>query len=215
MFKIFCVTNSTLAIEGGIDPLTRFSEIAAAKPDGIILREKNLSADDYKRLAEGLLEASSKYGVPVILHSFQGVAKELGVSSLHMPLDKLSSMTCEERKSFRTLGSSCHSVSDAVLAEGLGCNYIIAGHIYPTDCKKGLPSRGVGFLSDISSAVKIPVYAIGGIAPEKIPELVFNGADGAAVMSALMTLPNKDSVQKYISALRLSAEEAEKKARGN
>ena len=38
-----------------------------------------------------------------------------------------------------------------------------AGHIYATDCKKGLPPRGLDFLKNVCDAVEIPVYAIGGI----------------------------------------------------
>ena len=38
-----------------------------------------------------------------------------------------------------------------------------AGHIFATDCKKGLPPRGLDFLKNVCDAVLIPVYAIGGI----------------------------------------------------
>ena len=38
-----------------------------------------------------------------------------------------------------------------------------AGHIFATDCKKGLPPRGLDFLKNVCDAVGIPVYAIGGI----------------------------------------------------
>ncbi len=68
---------------------------------------------------------------------------------------------------FHTVGTSIHSVSEAVEAEKLGASYLTAGHIYVTDCKKGLPPRGLPFLQHVCQAVQIPVYGIGGIKIDK------------------------------------------------
>ena len=88
------------------------------------------------------------------------------------------------------LGASCHSVEDALLAESLGCNYIVAGHIFDTDCKKGLPGRGIDFLKDVVNAVAIPVFAIGGINKENYHKIKEAGASGACLMSSLMISNN-------------------------
>ena len=48
-------------------------------------------------------------------------------------------------------------------AERLGAAYVTAGHIFTTDCKKGLPPRGLDFLKNVCDAVTIPVYGIVGI----------------------------------------------------
>ena len=63
-----------------------------------------------------------------------------------------------------------------------------AGHIYATDCKKGLPPKGLSFLTDICVNSSVPVYAIGGITENKVPELKQAGAKGACIMSAAMKL---------------------------
>lgn len=78
-------------------------------------------------------------------------------------------------------------MEDAVEAQKLGCTYITAGHIFDTDCKKGLPGRGHEFLRNVCRAVTIPVYAIGGITPENAEEIYQDGASGACLMSSLMT----------------------------
>ena len=72
-------------------------------------------------------------------------------------------------------------MEDALLAESLGCNYIVAGHIFDTDCKKGLPGRGVDFLKDVINSVSIPVFAIGGITVENYPKIKEAGASGIVV----------------------------------
>ena len=96
------------------------------------------------------------------------------------------------------LGASCHSVAEAVEAERLGCTYITAGHIFDTDCKKGVPGRGLSFLQEVCETVRIPVYAIGGVTHENFPEVKRVGAAGVCVMSGLMTCGNvEDYIDKF------------------
>ena len=79
---------------------------------------------------------------------------------------------------------------EAKEAERLGCTYITAGHIFLTDCKKGLPGRGLTFLQNICENVSIPVYAIGGISNENINDVRQTGAAGACIMSGFMKCNN-------------------------
>ena len=166
--------------------MEQLERIAAARPAGIILREKDLPEEEYSTLAKQVLELCKAYEVPCMLHSFIDVAMELGADAIHLPLPILRKMTEEQKKHFKILGASCHSVEEAKEAEQLGCTYIIAGHIFATDCKKGLPGRGLDFLKSVCGQVVIPVYAIGGIDSNNI-EMVRNaGANGACMMSGLM-----------------------------
>ena len=79
-------------------------------------------------------------------------------------------------------------MEDAKEAERLGVSYMTAGHIYVTDCKKGLPPRGLPFLQNVCQAVQIPVYGIGGIKIDEaqLLELKNAGAAGGCVMSGMM-----------------------------
>lgn len=161
-------------------------KLAAARPRGVILREKDLKEQDYKNLAGRVLEICRRYGTACILHQFAKAAAELGCSGLHLPLPALRELPEREKKQFSMLGASCHSVSDAVEAEKLGCTYITAGHVFETDCKKGLCGRGIAFLQEICGSVSVPVYAIGGITPGRMDSVRKAGAEGACVMSGAM-----------------------------
>ena len=86
----------------------------------------------------------------------------------------------------KRIGTSIHSVDDAVFAESHGADYITAGHIFTTDCKKGLPGRGVDWLKSICNAVSIPVYAIGGISDANVSLLSNCNIAGYCMMSASM-----------------------------
>ena len=168
------------------DFLERLKEIARQRPAGILLREKDLTPEEYRKLAREVQSICKKAGVPCILHSFTGVAAELEADALHLPLPLLRKLPGEDRGRFRQLGASCHSVADAREAQSLGCTYITAGHIFDTDCKRGLPGRGLDFLREVCGAVTIPVYAIGGIEPKRMAEIFAAGAAGACVMSGPM-----------------------------
>lgn len=183
MSDIICVTNRALC---GEDFLTRLEKIAAALPAAIILREKDLPEAEYQRLAAQALDICKKHGVPCILHSFTDAANALHADAIHMPLHLLRSMTETQKQHFSIIGASCHSTTDAIEAQQIGCTYITAGHIFATDCKKGLPGRGLEFLKDVCENVNIPVFAIGGISSNNIASVRDAGAKGACIMSGLM-----------------------------
>ena len=193
MSDILCVTNRILCKE---DFLQRVEKIAANKPKGIILREKDLSEEEYKKLAENVLQICEEHHVPCILHYFVDAAMELGAENIHLPLYVLREMDEKKKETFKQIGASCHSVEAAQEAERLGCTYITAGHVFVTDCKKGLAPRGLEFLQDVCRSVSIPVYAIGGINGENIDAVRKTGASGACVMSGLMICENVEETMK-------------------
>ncbi len=191
MFKIICVTDRKLCKE---DFLTRIEKIASAKPDRIIFRDKNCSDGEYVKFAFKVLDISNKYNVPCSMYFHPEI-----FSNIHMTMPMLQHISLKDMNFINLVGASVHSVEEAVEAEKMGVNYVIAGHIFETDCKKGLAPRGLEFLSQVCNAVKIPVYAIGGINSKNINQVAKAGADGACIMSGLMTCENPD---EYIKQLR-------------
>ena len=165
-------------------------EIAAGGARAVILREKDLDAQRYQDLAEQVLPLCEKHGVRCILHSHPHTAMALGAKALHLPLPLLRELPESQRNFFEILGASCHSLEDVQEAQHLGCTYVTLGHIFATDCKKGLPPRGLSLLRNVCAASFIPVYAIGGICPENVDSVREAGAAGACLMSSLMTCPD-------------------------
>lgn len=186
MSDIIVISNSSICKE---DFLLRIEKLARAKPKAIVLREKHLPENDYEDLAKKVIGICNKYNTQCILHNFPKVAEKLNHDALHLPLHILATLTDKEKSQYKILGASCHSVEDALKAEKLGCTYITAGHIFDTDCKKGLPGRGLDFLKEVCKSVSIPVYAIGGISSDNILMVKNSGAKGACVMSSAMNCP--------------------------
>ena len=184
-FKIIAVSNRKLCNRPFLEQIERVCKI---HPEAVILREKDLTEEEYGTLAKEVMNICSRYQVSCILHNFWKTALELGCTSVHLPLPELRKLPEGVKEQFQRIGTSVHSVEDAKEAERLGVSYMTAGHIYVTDCKKRLPPRGLPFLQNVCQAVQIPVYGIGGIKIDEaqLHELKNAGAAGGCVMSGMM-----------------------------
>ena len=187
---VIAVTNRRLSQRPFLEQIKRVCQL---RPEAVILREKDLSETEYAKLAEEVYNITTSYDVRLIIHTYINVARELGINTVHMSLHNMR----EYRKEFIDnvnkinnikTGCSIHSVEDAVEARNMGASYITAGHVYATDCKKGLAPRGLDFLKNVCDSVDIPVYAIGGINIDdgRRKEVKKYGAAGSCIMSGMM-----------------------------
>lgn len=189
--KTICVTNRKL-VEG--DFCVQIERVLQLGVDGVILREKDLSESAYRELAERIKPLCERYQTPFYLHTYTETAKQMGVKKIHLPYHYFLDMTVEEKKKFQTIGVSIHAVEEAVRAQEEGASYLIAGHIFATDCKKGAAPRGTDFLEAVCKSVHIPVYAIGGITPQNREDCLKAGAEGVCLMSSLMKSTKKTEI---------------------
>lgn len=180
---IIAVTNRKLA---KYDFLEQIQRVLEKKPDMIILREKDLTEEDYKKLAIEVISLCKKADIPCILHSYWKVAIDLECDKIHLPLPVL--LNGIPKQKFHIIGASVHSVEDAILAEKAGATYIIAGHIFATDCKKNIPPRGLQFFRDVCESVSIPVFGIGGMTWEKENAIIQAKGKGICMMSEFMKI---------------------------
>lgn len=187
---LIAVTDSASCPRPLPEQIERLAKLTELRPQAVILRAKALDKAAYRTLALQAQQSCEAAGIPLIFHSDWQLARELGISMLHLPLALLRQISEYERAYFTWLSTSVHSVGEAQEAQALGATVLIAGHIYTTQCKAGLAPRGLGFLQSVCSAVNLPVYAIGGISFDAAQhaELQANGARGACVMSAYMRL---------------------------
>lgn len=190
MCKNVCITNRNLVVGDFYEQITK---VASGAADIIILREKDLSEEAYQVMAERVLAICKEHHACCILHSFDQVANRLGCNHIHVTMEKLRYMSERSRKSYSILGVSTHTLEEAMEAEQAGATYITASHIFPTDCKMGIPPRGLDYLKEVVKHVTIPVYALGGITPENQESCIVAGASGVCMMSYYMKL---DSVSE-------------------
>lgn len=183
---VIAVTNRKLCKDCFAE---RVQKILSAEPFLVILREKDLSDSEYEKLARNIISDKDKYKQILSLNR-PGIAAKLGIGNVHLTIHDLRENGRPE--GIKRVGTSVHSADEAKEAQTLGADYLIAGHIYATDCKKGVPPRGIDFLREVVSSVQIPVFAIGGICEENFREPLENGAKGVCLMSEFMTCGKPD-----------------------
>ena len=151
----------------------------------IVLREKDPSEEEYYKIAEKCKEICDRNGASLTIHNFIDVARRLGIKKIHLPYPVFLK-EAGNLSDFESVSTSIHKPEEAIKAQKLGVDFVFAGHVFVTDCKKGLPPRGLEFLTDVVNAVKIPVYGIGGINEENITKIMECGAAGGCTMSGFM-----------------------------
>ena len=192
---LICITNQKLCTD---DFENRIDKIASGKPYAIMLREKELSETDYQELAIKVKEICERHQVNLIINQDIATAQRLNVGAVQVSIDEMRRHG-EMLKKFDRVGVSVHTVEQAREAQALGADYLIAGHIFPTECKKNLPARGLRFLKEVCDGVAIPVFAIGGISEVNYKIALMAGAKGVCIMSEAMTTDHPETLaQRFI-----------------
>ena len=158
----------------------------------LTLREKDLYKNEYLKLVEKIYPICQKYRIDLILHQNYDLVLEdkYNIEGIHLSYNTFKSLNKNIRKElikkYKKIGVSIHSIDEAKEVENLGANYVVAGHIFKTDCKKDLEPRGLKFIQELSLILTIPIFAIGGINQENSHLVINNGAFGVCMMSSLM-----------------------------
>ena len=158
----------------------------------LTLREKDLNKNEYLKLIEKVYPICQKYKINLILHQNYdlNLDDKYKIDGIHLSYSIFKSLNqnikAELIKKYKRIGVSIHSLEEAKDVESLGASYVIAGHIFKTDCKKGLEPRGLKFVKDLSSTLTIPIFAIGGIDEKKSQSVIDSGAFSVCMMSNLM-----------------------------
>lgn len=179
--EIHVISNGKLTME-------QFAEKAAViEPfvDYFHLREKALSAKDLLEAVRLLTERGIP-GTKLIINDRVDVASVSLAAGVQLAYHSLAVEAVKAHFPMLKVGKSIHSVEEAMEAEGAGADYLLYGHIFPTQSKPGLAPRGVESLEKVVQAVSIPVIAIGGIKPDNVREVLDAGAAGVAIMSGVL-----------------------------
>jgi len=148
--------------------------------EAVLVREKDLADEALERLVRAVLEAVGDRA-QVILNNRPHLAQALG-TGLHLPED-----APRPEGDWPIWGRSVHTAERTVLAAAERPHYLIAGPVFATDSKPGHPPLDLtGFRRIVGCAGDVPVLAIGGITPPRVPEVVAAGAWGVAVRAAVL-----------------------------
>ena len=158
----------------------------------LTLREKDFNKNEYLKLIEEIYPICQKYKINLILHQNYdlNLDDKYKIDGIHLSYSIFKSLNqnikAELIKKYKRIGVSIHSLEEAKDVESLGASYVVAGHIFETDCKKGLEPRGLKFVEELSSILTIPIFAIGGIDEKNSLSVIDSGAFSVCMMSNLM-----------------------------
>ena len=142
------------------------------------LREKDLPDEELFYLAENMKNLLDGYDTVLLINSRVDIAVLTGAEGVHLPERSIPVEAVKHKFPELIVGKSCHSIESAKKAEEAGADFITFSPIFETP-GKGKPV-GLKKLKEVVDAVNIPVYALGGITEENIPEVLSTGAYGIA-----------------------------------
>lgn len=186
-------------------------EITAAAIAGgvtvIQLRDKESSARRLVETGRKLRRLTQEKGVTLIINDRVDIALAVEADGVHLGQDDLPVVTARQvLGKEKLIGISTHTLEEAVRAQQQGADYIGVGPIFETQTKDaGYGPLGIEFLRLVARGVKIPKVAIGGITAQNAFETMSAGADGVAVVTAVLAAPD---IAAAASALRAEVERA-------
>ena len=183
-FSLYLITDRSAAPRPPADVV---EECLAAGLRAVQLREKDLETRDLLALADTLREATQRHGARLIVNDRADVALAAGADGVQrthasLPVSALRGIA----PAGFLVGASVHSEAEARDAAAQGADFIVFGPVYDTASKRRYgPPQGLAALEAVTRAVDRPVLAVGGLTPERVPEVLAAGAAGVAVIGAI------------------------------
>lgn len=183
----------------GRDIVSIAEEAVEAGADVIQYREKIRSKKDALTVAKRLRDITEKGGVLFIVNDDPAIALAVDADGVHLgqediPVEVARKILGAEK----IIGISTHSDEEAVAAVRLAVDYIGFGPIFQSRTKMAASPQGPGGIKRIRNSVSLPIIAIGGITQENVVDVIRAGAEGVAVVSAILSAQDiKEAVREF------------------
>ncbi len=186
-----CDVSLYLVTDSGLCPRGQLPQVVEQALQGgvtmVQVREKDCSSRVFYETALRVQEVARRYGVPLIINDRLDVALAVDADGLHIGQSDLPA--CVARRLLgegKLLGVSAGTLEEARQAVADGADYLGVGAVFPTGTKEDADAVGVDGLRRICAEVNVPVVAIGGLKADNLSQLAGTGADGIAVVSAIV-----------------------------
>lgn len=203
-FKLYLITDRKL-FKARCSMYLEIETVLEAGVKAIQLREKDMPARELFDMACWMRELTNEYGAKFFVNDRVDIALAVKADGVHLGQNSIPAHAVRKISGDKLLiGVSTHGPDEAVQAEKEGADFITLGPIYktPSKLKYGLPI-GVATLKKVKSLSSLPVFAVGGIKIEKVKEVMDAGADGIALISAIMSSENKGkTTEEFLRLLK-------------
>lgn len=202
-FKLYLITDRTLT--GYRTLYDVIDEACGAGVRAVQLRERDLDPLQLFNYAKQIRSVTKKYNARLFINDRIDIA--LAVDAEGVQLRETSVPVAEAKKLLsgdKLIGVSVHSIDKALQAQKEGADFLVFGTVFKTRSKPELrePS-GTKQITELTSKVTIPVFAVGGITPARSRKCIDAGAHGVAVISSIMKSDNIPlTIDQYKEHLR-------------
>lgn len=164
------------------------------------LRAKSSSHAEFLDLARRVSALLKTHRVPLFINDRVDIALACGAAGVHLGQDDLpAALARKVLAKGAIIGVSVNTPEEAMEAERQGADYVGAGPIFRTSTKDtDLPVLGPEGIRRIKDRVRIPVVAIGGITDLNARAAREAGADGIAVVSAILGAPDPERAARLL-----------------
>ena len=178
--------------EPGDDDATWLAALEAALQAGVQrvqLRAPGMQAQPrWRALATSAADLCRKHHADVLINADLDLARELG-TGLHLRASQLHDFPTRPLDSGMSLAASCHNREDLLRAQALDCDFAVLGSVQPTASHPHGRVLGWEAFATLRESVSLPLYAIGGLSPDDLPQARQHGAQGIAAIRALWPNP--------------------------
>ncbi len=169
------------------------------------IRERDLGSRELLRFVEAVHRLAHPFRVPCLINDRVDLVLATQAAGVHLRSDSMP--TKEARKCLGAgylIGKSVHSAEEALQSEKEGADFVVLGPVYETPSKRQYgPPLGVPVIREASRHCTIPVYAIGGMTPSRVENVMASGAAGVAVVSSIFQAASpREAVTTYSTQLR-------------
>jgi thiamine-phosphate pyrophosphorylase len=185
-YGLYVITDEGIA--HGLNHVEIARRVAEGGADVIQLRDKARTSKDILSIALQIREITCSAGIRFIVNDRLDLARAADADGVHLGQEDLPVPFARRvaGKGF-IIGTSVRTVQEALMAESEGADYVALSPIFDTPTKSDAgPGKGLEVLKEIKSAVSIPVIAIGGIGKGNVRQVMEAGADGVALISAVV-----------------------------
>lgn len=185
---------TTALVEGGVEVLQ--------------LRAKKISPQDLIACARTVAAICRRHRVPFILNDHPALVAGAGADGVHVGQDDVSVAEARQLAGpWAIVGKSTHGLNQAIAAAEEGADYIGFGPLFPTPTKPDYAAIGLSEIRAVHEAVSIPIFCIGGIKHDNLPEVLGAGARRVVIVSGFLQAPDvRGTVRRCLAQLPESDE---------
>ena len=185
-FTLYLVTDRNLMTSSSLE--TAVEQAILGGCTMVQLREKDISSDEFYRLAVSIKSITDKYEIPLIINDRVDIALSANAAGVHIGQHDLpASIVRKIIPQSMILGVSASTLQEAQKAVSDGADYLGVGAMFSTSTKTDADVVSMHTLLQIRKSVHIPIVAIGGINKENAPAFKAMQIDGLAVVSAIIS----------------------------